>query len=205
MALEVRRNTREQRNDSKVSKGSRVNEVVDDTEHRMVPLGRPLFPTKDMKRVHEEHVKEAFDQMDYLSKGYLGVTELRYMLTVLGEEPTDEEMDEMISMLDESGDGRVSYERFVRLFNPSSAVLQEMLSQRPEADKTPRRGKDQAEDDLSPDEKKRLARLLASVSGFQHAKRANEMEEQRRQGLPRAKSRMQNEAFAKPKRQGTQY
>ena len=38
------------------------------------------------------------------------------MLTILGEQPTDEEVDEMIRMVDIEGIGQVGLEEFLRLF-----------------------------------------------------------------------------------------
>ena len=37
--------------------------------------------------------------------GYIGVAEIRFVLDILGEEVTDEEIDEMVRMLDIDGDG----------------------------------------------------------------------------------------------------
>jgi Ca2+-binding EF-hand superfamily protein len=37
--------------------------------------------------------------------GYIGVTEIRFVMDALGEDVMDEEIDEMIRMLDIDGDG----------------------------------------------------------------------------------------------------
>lgn len=37
--------------------------------------------------------------------GYIGASEIRFVLDAMGEEVTDEEIDEMIRMLDIDGDG----------------------------------------------------------------------------------------------------
>ena len=82
--------------------------------------------------VKESHVREAFQQMDFDRNGFVGVSELRYMLTVIGEEPTDQELDEMLAMLGGEGDGQVAYEDFRTLFAPTSAVMEELMSMAPQ-------------------------------------------------------------------------
>merc|ERR1712072_947421 len=59
--------------------------------------------------------------------GFLGIGELRYMLMLIGEHPTDEELDEMLHMVDCAGDGQVSFQDFFRgLFVDKSPVPAEM-------------------------------------------------------------------------------
>jgi len=85
--------------------------------------------------VTPEHIDQAFKEMDFDHNGFLGVNELRFLLTVLGEDPSDEELDEMLALLGGEGDGQVSYEDFLTLFAPTSAVLQEMIAQAPRTEK----------------------------------------------------------------------
>ena len=40
---------------------------------------------------------------------------LKHLLTVLGEQPTDEEVDEMIQKADSAGTGQVDYEEFITM------------------------------------------------------------------------------------------
>lgn len=82
--------------------------------------------------VRESHVKEAFTQIDFDGNGFIGVSELRYLLTVLGEEPTDNELDEMLAMIGGEGDGQAALEDFRMLFAPKSSVLAEMQTMAPE-------------------------------------------------------------------------
>ena len=42
--------------------------------------------------------------------GYISASELRHVMTTLGEKLTDEEVDEMIREADIDGDGKVNYE-----------------------------------------------------------------------------------------------
>merc|ERR1719436_972675 len=93
----------------------------------------PIFPIDGMPGVNEDHVKAAFQEIDFDHNEHVGVNELRYLLTIAGDNPTDEELDEMISMLDDDGDGQVNYEEFLSLFAHDSIVLAQMLAMRPEA------------------------------------------------------------------------
>lgn len=82
--------------------------------------------------VKEDHIHEAFRQIDFDGNGFVGVSELRYLLTVQGERPTDEELDEMIRMIDTEGAGQISYEDFLQLFGPGHPVLLEMVACAPQ-------------------------------------------------------------------------
>ena len=42
----------------------------------------------------------------------MGAAEIRHVLINIGEQVTDEEVDEMIRMVDKDGDGQVSWEEF---------------------------------------------------------------------------------------------
>ncbi|XP_065408466.1 calmodulin-like protein 3 isoform X2 [Chrysemys picta bellii] len=63
----------------------------------------------------EEEIREAFRVFDEDGNGYITVTELRHVMTNLGEKLTDEEADEMIKEANADSDGRVNYEDFVRM------------------------------------------------------------------------------------------
>lgn len=53
----------------------------------------------------DDQIKEAFFTFDMNGNGYIGVAEIRFVLDALGEDVTDEEIDEMVRMLDVDGDG----------------------------------------------------------------------------------------------------
>eukprot|EP00927_Polykrikos_kofoidii_P074005 TRINITY_DN70000_c0_g1_i1.p1 TRINITY_DN70000_c0_g1~~TRINITY_DN70000_c0_g1_i1.p1 ORF type:complete len:313 (-),score=41.21 TRINITY_DN70000_c0_g1_i1:42-980(-) len=91
------------------------------------------FPINGMPQVTQDHIQQAFKEMDYERTGFLGVSELRYLLTMSGERPTDEELDEMVRLLDKEGAGKVSFVDFLNLFHTKSAVLGQMLTMRPAA------------------------------------------------------------------------
>ena len=47
--------------------------------------------------------------------GLVRRAELRRVLTIIGEELTDEDVDEMIRYADIDGDGQINYEEFVKM------------------------------------------------------------------------------------------
>ncbi|KAK7504254.1 hypothetical protein BaRGS_00004558 [Batillaria attramentaria] len=63
----------------------------------------------------EEEIREAFRVFDKDGNGFISASELRHVMTNLGEKLTDEEVDEMIREADEDGDGQVNYDEFVKM------------------------------------------------------------------------------------------
>ena len=53
----------------------------------------------------DAEIREAFFTFDMNGNGYVGASEIRFVLDALGEEVTDEEIDEMIRIVDVDGDG----------------------------------------------------------------------------------------------------
>ena len=58
----------------------------------------------------EEELREAFRVFDKDGNGFISGSELRHVMTTLGEKLTDDEVDEMIREADLDGDGMVNYE-----------------------------------------------------------------------------------------------
>lgn len=52
--------------------------------------------------------------------GYIGVAEIKFVLDALGEDVTDEEIDEMVRMLDIDGDGQVNFKEFYKMASGQS-------------------------------------------------------------------------------------
>lgn len=63
----------------------------------------------------EDSVRDAFRIFDKDGTGYVSASELRHVLTHLGEKLSDEEVDEMIREADITGDGQVNYDHFVNI------------------------------------------------------------------------------------------
>eukprot|EP00761_Pharyngomonas_kirbyi_P012246 gb/GECH01012273.1/.p1 GENE.gb/GECH01012273.1/~~gb/GECH01012273.1/.p1 ORF type:complete len:150 (+),score=55.25 gb/GECH01012273.1/:1-450(+) len=63
----------------------------------------------------EEDIKEAFKIFDSDGNGYISATELRHVLTNLGEKLTEDEVDDMIKEADANGDGQIDYEEFLHM------------------------------------------------------------------------------------------
>lgn len=61
----------------------------------------------------EEELIQAFKVFDRDGDGFITATELRHIMSNLGETLTDEEVDEMIRESDANGDGRIDYSEFV--------------------------------------------------------------------------------------------
>ncbi|WAR19457.1 CALM-like protein [Mya arenaria] len=62
-----------------------------------------------------DQIREAFKVFDKDEKGYLTVDELRHIMTSLGDKLPDEEVDEMLSIVDDDGNGIIDYEEFSQM------------------------------------------------------------------------------------------
>jgi len=60
----------------------------------------------------DDEILEAFKAFDLDKNNFVGAAEIRHVLINIGEQVTDEEVDEMIRMVDSDGDGQVSWEEF---------------------------------------------------------------------------------------------
>ncbi|CEO98440.1 EF-hand domain-containing protein [Plasmodiophora brassicae] len=63
----------------------------------------------------DAEIKEAFTTFDLDANSFISAAELRHVFTSMGEMVTDEEVDEMIKMCDDDGDGQIAYEEFTRM------------------------------------------------------------------------------------------
>ncbi|OLL23411.1 Myosin regulatory light chain cdc4 isoform B [Neolecta irregularis DAH-3] len=62
-----------------------------------------------------EDFARGFQVFDKDMTGYIGVGELRYVLTSLGEKLSDEEVDELLKGVNIGKNGEVNYQEFVRM------------------------------------------------------------------------------------------
>eukprot|EP01122_Echinamoeba_exundans_P006050 TRINITY_DN1631_c0_g1_i1.p1 TRINITY_DN1631_c0_g1~~TRINITY_DN1631_c0_g1_i1.p1 ORF type:complete len:150 (+),score=55.97 TRINITY_DN1631_c0_g1_i1:33-482(+) len=63
----------------------------------------------------EEEIREAFRVFDRDGHGVINASELRHVLTTLGEKLTNEEVEDMLKEADTNGDGLINYEEFVAM------------------------------------------------------------------------------------------
>uniref|UniRef100_A0A1W7RAU7 Calglandulin n=1 Tax=Hadrurus spadix TaxID=141984 RepID=A0A1W7RAU7_9SCOR len=76
----------------------------------LIMMARKLHETDS-----EQELREAFRVFDKDGDGFISATELRLVMTNLGEKLTDEEVDDMIKEADLDGDGVVNYDEFVTI------------------------------------------------------------------------------------------
>ena len=66
---------------------------------------------------NKDEIHEIFKVFDKEGNGFISVAELSHVMTnLLGEELTEEEVEEMIKEADVDGDGQVSYEDFKKIY-----------------------------------------------------------------------------------------
>ncbi|CAD7970471.1 unnamed protein product [Amoebophrya sp. A25] len=102
----------------------------DKSEFMGLPYNKDKLPG-----VGHSALREAFGNLDVDGNGFIGAAEIRHFLTVLGERPLDEEIDEMIRMVDEDGIGQIGVEEWIRVFG-EAPVINEMRAVKYASDKT---------------------------------------------------------------------
>jgi len=97
---------------------------------RGVPMNNGTFgppppvdePARDPKgKFTDKEIKEAFMAFDLDHNNFVGAAEIRHVLVNIGENVTDEEVDEMIRMVDKDGDGQVSFDEFYEMVTGGKA------------------------------------------------------------------------------------
>uniref|UniRef100_A0A0B6ZYL6 EF-hand domain-containing protein n=1 Tax=Arion vulgaris TaxID=1028688 RepID=A0A0B6ZYL6_9EUPU len=69
--------------------------------------------SENSQQDEEEELRQAFRVFDKSGCGYITPSDLRAVLQCMGEELTEEEIDEMIAEVDIDGDGRIDFEEFI--------------------------------------------------------------------------------------------
>jgi len=75
----------------------------------------PPMLTREFTEQEILEFKDAFAMFDIDGGGTIDTDELKQVLTELGDTPTDEEIQEMITMIDENGDGEIDFDEFLNL------------------------------------------------------------------------------------------
>ena len=97
-----------------------------------VPPGPPGMaePPRDPNgKFSDKEIVEAFKAFDLDHNHFVGAAEIRHILINIGEQVTDEEVDEMIRMVDKDGDGQVSFEEFYELVTGGKQAPQPLISE----------------------------------------------------------------------------
>lgn len=84
------------------------------TPKRTKPDDPPML-TREFTEQEILEFKDAFAMFDIDGGGTIETHELKQVLTELGDKPTDEEIQEMIVMVDENGDGEIDFDEFITL------------------------------------------------------------------------------------------
>ncbi|GIL73151.1 hypothetical protein Vretimale_4744 [Volvox reticuliferus] len=63
----------------------------------------------------EEDLRKAFRMFDRDGNGQINATELKHIMTNIGETLTEEQVDDMIQEADIDQDGMINYEEFIRV------------------------------------------------------------------------------------------
>lgn len=87
--------------------------LVEPTKPKRPGMAEP--PRDPQGRFTDQEIKEAFEAFDLDHNNFVGAAEIRHVLINIGEQPTDDEVDEMIRMVDKDGDGQVSFEEFYEM------------------------------------------------------------------------------------------
>jgi calmodulin len=64
-------------------------------------------------KMTEEQVRAQFNNLDKDGNGVISAQELREVLAALGDQLSDEDVNEIIRDVDTDGDGQVNYEEFL--------------------------------------------------------------------------------------------
>jgi len=63
----------------------------------------------------QDEMKQAFKVFDKDGTGYIGVNELRHVMTNLGEKLTEEEVNELLSEADPNSEGKINFQQFAKM------------------------------------------------------------------------------------------
>ena len=74
-----------------------------------------LIQTKMKEQDNEGEIRESFRVFDKEGNGKISSSELRHIMTTLGEKLTEDEVDEMLNEAGADGNGMINYEAFAKI------------------------------------------------------------------------------------------
>ena len=74
-----------------------------------------LIQTKVKEQDNEGEIRESFRVFDKEGNGKISSSELRHIMTTLGEKLTEDEVDEMLNEAEADGNGMINYEAFAKI------------------------------------------------------------------------------------------
>jgi serine/threonine-protein phosphatase 2B regulatory subunit len=89
--------------------------VRDENESEKENVATEERPRDPAGKFSDQEIKEAFIAFDLDRNHFVGAAEIRHILVNIGENASDEEVDEMIRMIDRDGDGQVGFEEFYEM------------------------------------------------------------------------------------------
>ena len=93
----------------------RLIEEIDENGNGKIEF-QEFIKTLENKSIGDEHIiKQAFAILDRTDSGYITQNDLRHAMLCLGENYTIEEINEMISLVDDDQDGVINFQEFNKL------------------------------------------------------------------------------------------
>ncbi|CAL1547707.1 unnamed protein product [Lymnaea stagnalis] len=90
----------------------------------------------------EEELRQAFRIFDKKGCGYITPSDLRAVLQCMGEDLTEDEIDEMIAEVDIDGDGRIDFEEFITCMKSDDEDDEDSYDERSEGEDEDEDGKE---------------------------------------------------------------
>ena len=88
-------------------------ELAEEHMNMLDPLERRIY--EEMTQEKKDEYKEIFAIFDSDGSGSIQHEEIADVMRTLGQNPTDEEVDEMVKKIDVDGNGEVEFEEFLIL------------------------------------------------------------------------------------------